>query len=236
MSVKDHLDRAAAFIAVAESGDSRQAAYERAALEIEAAMEADPSLSQAKIGKRIGKGEVYVNRLLKALLRTRRTGEPFKVDWQSGTNRRDDLLPAAIKKASAQEKVDLATGLLEVPAVAPAVLATSTPASSNMKTAVAQGNAEQRGAGKERAKQRREDGAVPLPAHLAAMVRKIDEWALALAGIADDELAELPEGRGVELVDDALERLVVQAERWRAALGRDALDGGLLRVVEGKKG
>jgi hypothetical protein len=59
-----HLEAAAAYIAVAESGDAKRAAYEQAADEILAAQGEDPKLTQRQIGAAIGKSQTWVRELL----------------------------------------------------------------------------------------------------------------------------------------------------------------------------
>lgn len=83
-----HLAAAAEYIAIAESGDAERSAYEHAAIEIEAAMKDDPTLTNVQAGKAVGKSKDYVARLLKALDRAR-AGESFTVDWQNDGRSRD---------------------------------------------------------------------------------------------------------------------------------------------------
>lgn len=84
--VERHLAAAKEYIAIAESGDAERSAYEHAALEIEAAMQDDPGLTNVKVGKMIGKDEVTVRRL-RAALRRARDGEEFRVEWSRGAPR-----------------------------------------------------------------------------------------------------------------------------------------------------
>jgi len=92
-----HLLAAAEFIAIAESGDAERSAYEHAAIEIEAAMQDDPSLTQREVGRRIGKSDHYVRRLLRALAIASDGGE-FRVDWQRGAIRRQDVVEHVANK------------------------------------------------------------------------------------------------------------------------------------------
>ena len=65
MKKNSHLETAAAYIAVAESGDSKRLAYEKAADEILAAMTENPMLTVMEIGAHLGKGRDWVAKLLK---------------------------------------------------------------------------------------------------------------------------------------------------------------------------
>jgi uncharacterized protein YllA (UPF0747 family) len=53
-------------------------------------MQEDPTLTQAKVAKRLGKGKDYVGRLLMALSRARDTGT-FEVDWKNYGRNRDEI-------------------------------------------------------------------------------------------------------------------------------------------------
>src|SRR5262245_3983577 len=77
-----------------------------------------------------------------------------------------------------EDRVEMATTLLADPTVVEGVLDTPAPARSEMRIAIARRDSEQREAQRERNEQRRADEAMPLPAHIATMARKIDEWAL----------------------------------------------------------
>jgi hypothetical protein len=85
--------------------------YRKAAEEIEAALEADRTLSQAEVSRQIGKGATYVSYLRSALSRARNTGEPFRVDWQSGSNRREDIVAKALRETPAEEVQSLVAEL-----------------------------------------------------------------------------------------------------------------------------
>jgi hypothetical protein len=64
VDVERHLAAAVEYLAIAESGDAEKSAYEHAADEIIAAMEADPTLGQEAIGRRVGKSRMWVRRLV----------------------------------------------------------------------------------------------------------------------------------------------------------------------------
>jgi hypothetical protein len=86
---ENHLAAAKEYIRIAESGDPERSAFEHAAIEIEAAMKDDPSLTKAQVARNIGKGHDYVGTLLRALARGRETGE-FRIDWRRGSQPREE--------------------------------------------------------------------------------------------------------------------------------------------------
>jgi len=135
-----------------------------------------------------------------------------------------------------EDRVEMATTLLADPVVAKAAVRTVMSAPSHARRAidsvVFDANADRRRQERERAAQRATDEAMPLPAYMSKMVSKMNEWSLALAGLYDD-LDELPEGRGRELVAMAAEQLEEQAHRWVDKLTPKA-DVRELRVIEGK--
>ena len=65
MKKNSHLETAAAYIAVAESGDSKRVAYEKAADEILSAMTQNPMLTFAEVAAHLGKSQPWVRQLLK---------------------------------------------------------------------------------------------------------------------------------------------------------------------------
>jgi hypothetical protein len=217
-----HLEEATAFIAVAESGDAKQAAYRRAAEEIEAAKQADSALSNREIARRIGKGDVYVGRLLDALLRARSTGE-FSIDWQRGD--RDQVGAQKV----AREQPDAFVGAYrQAPAKVQRQIARQIAAEPFIGQEVSRHNAQERKRQVEEANRRRNATAAPLPAYMARMVVKINEWAAGLASIEND-LEQLPDGRGREMVVDVLRELATQTQRCIDRLERprrpDVIEG-----------
>ena len=86
--------------------------YRKAAEEIVAAQEADPTLSNRDIGQRLGKSREYVRRLVTAHTNsTRASGGEFKVDWQSGSNVRSEVAQRVLQGATPEEIEDLMADL-----------------------------------------------------------------------------------------------------------------------------
>lgn len=84
--MSDHLTRAKEYIA---KGDDF---YAKAADEIQAWLDEDAARTHAQAAERIGRGRLWVERLLRA--RTNRdegVTQDFEVDWQSGSNKRDEV-------------------------------------------------------------------------------------------------------------------------------------------------
>ena len=229
MSVTQHLEAAAGFIAVAESGDAKREAYVKAADEIIAAQAEAPTLTQAQIGERLGKGSHWVGTLLA---------------WRKDPARSAQTMPFARGEHQQryverkvptrhEDRVEMATKLLSDPQVAKTVAAAvtdpSTKAGRLISQQVHEHEAERRREQAEKARQKALDRALPLPAYMADMVVKMNEWSLGLAALVDD-LDELPEGRGRELVADAARGLAEQAQRWVDKLEPKPE----LRVIEGR--
>lgn len=116
-----------------------------------------------------------------------------------------------------EDRVEMVTKLMADPVVAKTVAATvtdpKTKAGRLISQQVHEHEAEQRQRRAERARQKALDEALPLPAYMADMVVKINEWSLGLAALVDD-LDGLPEGRGRELVAEAVRGLNEQTQRW----------------------
>lgn len=224
-----HLTAAASYIAVAESGDAKRLAYEKAADEILAAQAEDPVLTQRQIGDRIGKSQKWVYELLRwrnvdaaqrQPLPFSRTEHQYRYAERQVPTRHED-------------RVEMATKLLSDPVVMKTAVkqATQEPeARAAFSRMVYDHNADRRRVERERAQQRAADGAVPLPTYMAKMVEKMNDWALGLAGLVDD-LDELPEGRGRELVAKAATNLRDQAQRW---VDRLEPERPALTVIEGR--
>lgn len=82
----DHLARAKDYIAKGEDY------YRKAAEEIVAAIEKDPTLSHREIGEQLGKHHTWVGRLVQAYTSGAHAHhEPLAVDWHSGSNKRDEV-------------------------------------------------------------------------------------------------------------------------------------------------
>jgi hypothetical protein len=209
-----HLEEAAAFIAVAESGDAKRAAYRKAAEEIEAAKRADQDLSNSEIGRRIGKGHVWVGRLLAALDRAR-AGDDFRIDWQ----RKDREVVGAEKVAREQPDAFVQAFEQAPPKVQRQIARqmVSTPAGRFVEQEVLKKQDTERQQARERAKERAQQGGLPLPAWVPRMIGKITEWGLAFAGLTD-QLGEIPDGPGRDELYNAVGQLHAQTGRWLDAL------------------
>jgi hypothetical protein len=210
-TAEKHLEEAAAFIAVAESGDAKLAAYRKAAEEIEAAKQDDPSLSNREIGRRLGKDPNYARRLLDALSRARDTGE-FQIDWQ-----RKDREQVGAEKVAREQPEAFARAFAQASPkaqrqIARQIVAQPTPARRFIEQELSRQNAVERKRQIEEANRQRDATAAPLPAYMSRMVVKINEWAAGLASIEPD-LEALPEGRGREMVLDVLRELARQTQR-----------------------
>lgn len=222
-AAEKHLEEATAYIAVAESGDAKQAAYRKAAEAIEAAKIVEPSLTHREIGRRLGKDPNYAGRLLDALSRARDTGE-FRIDW--GRKDRDQV--GAEKVAREQPKAFVAA-YQQAPPKVQRQIAKQIAADPFIAQEVSRHNAQERKRQIDEANRERAAGAAPLPVYMARMVVKINEWSAGLAGLVDD-LDQLPPGPGRDLVLDAVVELERQAQRWVDRLEQPT---GLV-VIEGK--
>lgn len=213
---KQHLAKAEHYLA---EGDGF---YRGAALEIDAALRADPDLTHREIAEELGMDRTYVTRLLAALVRARTSGE-FRVDWGSGSNKRGAVLeqakPAALVKA-VQKAIKQAPAA-ERKKLVKALTSTSTSAGRAIANEVAERETATRRKQVAAAAEGRNDGGVPLPALWAGMVVKIDEWRRGLASIADDDLYDLAEydGHGLERVISEVQGLHDETERWLDRLG-----------------
>ena len=224
-AAEQHLASAAAFIAVAESGDAKQAAYRRAAEEIEAAKQTDPTLSNVEIGRRLGKSYNYPKALLDALSRAR-AGDEFRIDWGNAGRDRDEVGANLV----ARDKPDrFVAAYRQAPPDAQRQIARQIAADPFIEQEVTRHAAAERKRQTEHAARRRDSEAAPLPAYMSRMVVKINEWAAGLASIEPD-LDSLPEGRGRDMVLDVLRELVRQATRCIQRLSDEPADN----VIEGR--
>lgn len=224
---KKHLSAAASYIAVAESGDAKLAAYRQAADEIAAAQYVEPTISQREIGERIGKSRPWVGQLVRWRTSGYPDSGPFDGPGQKEARRR---LAERREPTDRADRVEMASRLLADPEVAkaaiPAVLAKRSKSQRLIEQAVSRKNADERKRQVDAARRRRDGEAAPLPAYMAKMVVKINEWAAALASIEGD-LEQLPDGRGREMVLDVLRELASQTQRCIDRLERPG-------VIEGR--
>ena len=91
-----HLDKAKNYV---EKGEQF---YRKAALEIKEAQDADSTLVPREIAEQIGKSRPYVERLLRALAREQE-GDEFRVDWESGSNKRGDVTAKFLRDAPIEQ-------------------------------------------------------------------------------------------------------------------------------------
>lgn len=100
MSSTDHLANAREYIA---KGDDY---YGKAADEILAAQAEDPTLGYREIGERIGRSHQWCRRLVQSRTSvTRADDEPLVVDWQSGSNKRDEVAAKVLKDPEQRKQV-----------------------------------------------------------------------------------------------------------------------------------
>lgn len=104
----DHLALAKNYIAIAESGDPTLTLYKKAGKAIEAWLAEDRTRTQAQAARNMSVDRMVVTRALQA----HRTG---KVDWQSGSNKRDVVVAKALRDPERVENVlpDLPTRALQ---------------------------------------------------------------------------------------------------------------------------
>jgi len=231
-SASKHLEAAASYIAVAEAGDTKKVAYEKAADEITAAKVDDSSLSNVAIARQLGKSESWVRDLLRwraADSHVRASTSPFADPPGVRARQNERRVPTRH-----DDRVEMAAKLLQDPqvmkAAIPAAMKENTKTKATFDKVVYDHNAERRRKDRERAEQKAKDGALPLPAYMARMVEKMNEWTMALSSITDDDLDGLPDSRAKELVAQAAEALEQQAFRWSNRL-RQAPN---LTVIDGK--
>ena len=88
----DHLAKAKDYIAKGEDY------YRKAAEEIKAAMDEDSTLSYVEIGRRLGRSDTWCGRLVRSYTTsTRAADEDLIVDWDSGSNKRADVVQQAAR-------------------------------------------------------------------------------------------------------------------------------------------
>lgn len=222
-----HLKAATAYIAVAESGDAKRVAYEKAADEILAAKADDPKLTHTEIGRRVGKGKRWVGTLMKWRQEAHAHALPF-ARGEAQQRYAERQVPTRHK-----DKVEMAEKLLADRTVAEAVVKKSSEASRRIQHAVHERDSDRLRQVAEQHRLQQETRArvmPPLPTHMAAMVMKMNQWSAGLAGITDEDLDGLPDGRGRDLVGEAASELTRQGQRWVKRLKKPAM----LRVIEGR--
>lgn len=226
MNAQDHLDKAAAFIAVAESGDAKIAAYVQAADEIIAAQKAEPGLSLREVDRRLGRGVGYA----RMLVRWRdgdRTHPPFGGPARNEARYRQQERQVPTEP---EDRVDMAHALLEDEAVVEQIFAKPSLASRRIERAVEEKQAAQRQRDREDRIRLDEAKAVPLPAYVAAMLVKLREWKLDVRRLRP-YLDELTEREQQTSVADAHRALIFELEANVVALdpppelGDDVIDG-----------
>lgn len=99
----DHLDRAKAYLAIAESGDSKREAYKAAAEEIAAAI--DEGMTQAHVATGIGKSRTEVQRLLAWRKAGYRADTPYLMD-ERATHRAALSHTRAILRDAPMEQIE----------------------------------------------------------------------------------------------------------------------------------
>jgi hypothetical protein len=215
-------------IVTVEGGKAEAYLYTQMALKIQEWMRANPTLTQGDVADMIGKGRSWVGEVLTWHKGGVSRETPFaRGDWSRRTEVHERLVPTRHK-----DRVEMATKLLADPKVAKAaaktVLNTSTPAGRVLAQAAHDAERAQRQKDAERNLSRRQGKAMPLPAHMAKMVMQMNEWTRGMNALRED-IDDLPEGRGRELVAKAAGDLAEEAWWWA-----DRLQPGKpkLRVIE----
>jgi len=203
-------------------------------------------MTRTEYGRQVGKSDQTISVYVRAWERwgsaARRNRPRWADAWATIKARSDEIVTRAEQRGRETERqvptrhddrVEMAAKLLNDPKVAKAaiktVLDTPSPARAAIDKVMYDQRATKRQKERDWAEQRRSAAALPLPAYMARMVEKMNEWSLGLAGLYED-LDELPDGRGRELVAKAAGQLAEQAQRWV-----DKLEGRPdLRVIEGK--
>lgn len=230
------LEEAAAFIAVAESGDASASALEQAAIRIDAAMKANPALTQREIGERIGKSRTYVNLLLQALSRARDKKVKFEVDWKRGKHGTNGEL----QKMATDEPEKLVAALAQAAEQAPkaerekivkAVTDTNTVLGRHVENKV---RADVKKEKVEKPKPEEPITGIPLSAAWSGISIEIDKWARGLSQFDDDLIEQLVASNpdGAEKILEVVERLEEQVARLlRGLRGQHGIPE--LEIIEG---
>lgn len=221
-----HFDRAAGKVAALSDETPRQK-WTGIADDMIAGRKADPDATQREIGERMGQTHNWVSSVLSWRTTSFHAREtPFaRGDWDH--RKQQIVTKTPVKQA---DRVKMAEKLLEDPKVVKAVLKKPSVASRGMTNAVVEKEAaaKQKRAGQEAEYQERRKESLPgIAGRAAAIITRIDQWAIELDNIRPD-LHEI-RGRDLELVDMAHGNLTRAAEANRDEIGRPAE----LRVVEG---
>lgn len=217
VAAEQHLSTAKRHITIAEARDAKKAAYEMAADEILAAKAEDSTLTQAEIGRQVGKSQDWVSRLLIWRNEEDRTDGPFV--GQSDIRQRSYERKVPTRH---DDRVEMARTLMADRKVVAAVIATPSPAARRIENAVHERETTRRQQERQAVQEARAAdaaAAVPLPAYMARMIVRLNEWAAGLAELASD-LDDLPDGPDRELLRDAAEELAKQALVWVERLDR----------------
>lgn len=208
------LTEATAFIAVAESGDAKIAAYTKAADRIIKAQEKDPQLSQRLIGERIGKSGDWVSKLV----RWRTNGDYNRHPPFGGPDSREAQRRFAERQEPTrhEDRVEMGRKLLSDPRVVRGVLE-DPKANRRVEQEISKRHAAERKQRMDEAAARARSEAAPLSAYMSSMIVKVNEWSAALLAV-EPELAALPEGPARDTVLDVFREHLRQTQRCVAAL------------------
>jgi hypothetical protein len=202
------------------------AAYRRAAEEIEQAINED-GLTQRQVAEQIGKSQVHVTRLLKALISARITRSDFHVDWNSGSNKRSEIATTVPRRLP--DQVRMATELLARPGVAEAVIESRTAAASAVQVAVRRRDDEQRQQMVELGQRERARSAGPLSGMLARITLRLQSWAGELVAIEPD-LIEARDAFAAHGVAVALRDLAKQCDRIADRIDAGTVEQNVLDI------
>jgi hypothetical protein len=156
------------------------------------------------------------------------------VDASKEADRLRKRLPAAPDKRATFLAEELGRDKDVAGAAIQQVIENPSPVSRRIEAVVAEREAARRKRAAETARRKAEREAIPLPAMMATLVVKMDEWAIALQALTDDALDELPEGYQLELVGQAAQHLANQAQRIADRCRLAAESDALGEVIEGE--
>lgn len=203
----DRIARAAAFIAIAESGDAKREAYERAADEILLARREDPTLTWRQIGARLGRHE-RLPRELVAWREEGREGLPHS-DAAHGRDRnavgarkiareQPDVFADAFAKAPPEQQRKIADAIA------------STPARKVLREATEDDQDRRARERMEAANERKGQIGTPLALYRQRLIRRFDDWCSGLRWLRD-ELGDLPSEQ-LQIALDQHRRLLDQTQ------------------------
>jgi len=215
------LERGKPWVEVAESDDPqaiKTRAYEEIAKTMIEASKADPSLTDAAIGKFYGKSPDWVSKTKKWHQQYRDIAPtPFSTPQQRENDRRYKERQVPTKH---EDKVEMVTKLLDDPKVMRDVVSnpTKNKTARKVRNAVTAMNAKERKEAIEREQQKAADRALPLPAILVSLMVKMREWAGDMSVVFEDVTA-IPRSHPERAsVGKAASDLRFQAQRWELAL------------------